>query len=50
MSERDLTDDDVREEHLRDVDQRRQWAYLVVVLVGGILAMIGLIAVLGAMA
>ena len=50
MSERDVTEDDVREEHLAEVDERRQWAYLAVVLIGGTLAMIGLIALLGTMA
>ncbi len=50
MSDRDLSEDDVREEHLQEVDQRRQWAYLAVVLVGGTLAMLAFIAWLGAMA
>jgi hypothetical protein len=48
MSERDLDQDQVRTEHLAEVDQRVQWAYLVTVLVGGTVAMILFIALLGA--
>jgi hypothetical protein len=50
MSERDLTEDDIREEHLREVDQRAHWLFLVGVLVGGCILMIGLIALLGSAA
>jgi hypothetical protein len=48
MSELDLTEDDVREEHLRAVNQAAQWAYLLAVLGGGTLLMVLLIALLGA--
>lgn len=48
MSELDLTEDDVREEHLRAVNQPAQWAYLAGVLGGGTLLMLLLIALLDA--
>jgi hypothetical protein len=46
MSERDVTADQVREEHLSGVDARAHWAYLVVVLAGGMVVMLALIAIL----
>jgi hypothetical protein len=46
-SERTVTEEQVRLEHLRQVDKGRHWTYLVGVLVGGTLLMIGLIALLG---
>ena len=48
MTERSIDEDRVRAEHEAEVDQRRQWAYLVAVLGGGTLAMVVLIALLGA--
>jgi hypothetical protein len=42
-----VTEDDVREEHLREVNATAQWLYLGSVLAGGFLLMIGLIALLG---
>lgn len=48
MSEIDLTEDQVREEHLAAVDQAAQWLYLFGVLGVGTLAMLALIALLGA--
>jgi hypothetical protein len=48
MSELDLTEDDVREEHLRAVNQPAHWAYLLAVLVGGTVLMLLFIALLGA--
>jgi hypothetical protein len=50
MSERDVTEDEVRNEHLQEVNAGAQWAYLFGVLLGGFLLMIGLIALLGGMA
>jgi hypothetical protein len=47
MSEKDLTIEDIRQEHLQEVDERAHWLYLVAVLVGGTLLMLGLIALLG---
>lgn len=35
MSEREIDVEQVREEHLREVNQAVQWAYLVLVLGGG---------------
>ena len=50
MSDREITEDQVRNEHLAEVSGRAQWLYLVAVLAGGIASMIGLIALLGATA
>ena len=47
MSERDLDQDQVRAEHLADVDVPVQWMYLATVLLGGTVAMILFIALLG---
>jgi hypothetical protein len=47
MSDKDLTAEEIRAEHLGEVDQRAHWLFLVAVLVGGTLLMLGLIAVLG---
>ena len=47
MSERDVTAEQVRDEHLRDVDERAHWLFLVAVLVGGVALMLGFIALLG---
>jgi hypothetical protein len=48
MSELDLTEDDVRDEHLAEVNQPAHWLYLFGVLGLGVVLMIGLIAALGA--
>ena len=48
MSEKDLTADDIRTEHLGEVDQRAHWLFLLGVLVGGSALMLALIALLGA--
>ena len=45
-SERTVTEDQVREEHLKQVNQAAHWAYLFGVLIGGTLLMILLIAVI----
>ncbi|MFP5343623.1 MAG: hypothetical protein ACLGIJ_12005 [Candidatus Limnocylindria bacterium] len=50
MSERDVSEEQIRGEHLAEVVQARQAAYLIAVLGGGLLLMLGLIAVLGATA
>jgi len=50
MSELDLTEDDVREEHLAEVNQPAHWLYLFGVLGIGLVLMIALIAVLDAAA
>jgi len=47
MSERKISEDVVREEHLSAVNVGAHWAYLVGVLVGANLLMLGLIAFLG---
>lgn len=47
MSERDVREDQVRAEHLAEVNQPRQWAYLAGVIVGGLVVMLALIAALG---
>jgi hypothetical protein len=44
--DRNVTEEQVRLEHLRAVDVRRHWAYLVAVLAGGVAAMVGLIWIL----
>jgi hypothetical protein len=46
MSERDLSADDIRAEHLDDVDERVHWIYLFVVLGVGTMLMLGLIGLL----
>ena len=43
-SERNLTEDQVRQEHLEAVHQPAQWAYLFGVLIGGTVLMVLLIA------
>jgi hypothetical protein len=48
MSELDLSEDDVREEHLAAVHQSAQWLYLFGVLGAGLALMIVLIALLDA--
>jgi hypothetical protein len=48
VNELEITEDQVREEHLAAVDQPRQWAYLLGVLGVGLVLMIALIALLDA--
>jgi hypothetical protein len=48
MSERDVSEDQVRGEHLAEVHQAHQWAYLLLVIFGGLALMLALIAGLGA--
>jgi hypothetical protein len=47
MTDRNATEDEVRTEHLNEVNAAAQWAYLFGVLLGGFLLMVGLIAMLG---
>jgi hypothetical protein len=47
MSEREIDQEHVREEHLKEVHPGAHWAYLVAVLGGGMVAMLALIAWLG---
>ena len=49
MSEKTLTEDDVREEHRTSARPGPHWAYLLGVLAGGMVLMLGLIALLGAL-
>lgn len=48
MSERTIREEQVRDEHLAEVRQPAQWAYLLGVLGVGTLLMLGLIAFMGA--
>ena len=48
MSELRVTEEKVRNEHLKEVNVPAHWAYLLAVLIGSGLLMIGLIALLGA--
>jgi hypothetical protein len=45
-NEKTLSEDDVRAQHLAEVNQAAQWAYLLTVLIGGTLLMVVLIAAL----
>ena len=47
MSERTITEDQIREEHLREVPVRVHWSYLFGVIGGGIVLMLAFIAALG---
>jgi hypothetical protein len=47
MSEDKITENKVRTEHLREVNQPAHWAYLFGVLLGGLVLMVLLIALLG---
>ena len=47
MSEQNLTEDDVREEHAKAVNIPAHWAYFLGVLVAGFLLMVLLIAFMG---
>ena len=46
-NETELREEDIREEHQREINSRAHWAYLFGVLAGGLVLMLGLIAVLG---
>jgi hypothetical protein len=48
MSEREITEEDVRAEHLEEVDERTHWAYLIAVFAVGTALMLALIGLLGA--
>ena len=45
--EESLTEDDVREEHLKEVNQSAHWGYMLTVLGGSMVIMLALIAFLG---
>jgi hypothetical protein len=47
MSEAEVTEDKVRDEHLKAVNVPAHWIYLVTVLLGGFLLMVLLIALIG---
>ena len=47
MSEREISEEDVRSEHLDAVNMAAHWAYLFAVLIGAFLLMVLLIAILG---
>ena len=47
MSERTVTEDQVRREHLREVNVRAHWLYIVGVLGSGVVLMLALLWVLG---
>ena len=47
QDETELREEDIRAEHQREINPRAHWAYLFGVLAGGLLLMLGLIAILG---
>ena len=47
MSELEVTEEQVRQEHLHEVKVPQHWAYLFAVLIGGFLLMVAFIAILG---
>ncbi len=47
MSEANITEEKVRNEHLKEVNPAAHWAYLAAVIVISFLLMLGLIALLG---
>ena len=49
MGESEITAADVEREHLQEVHQGAHWAYMLAVIALGFLAMLGLIAYLGAL-
>jgi hypothetical protein len=49
MNELDVTEEQVREERLGDIDRGAHWAYLVAVLVGSTILMLILMAILDAL-
>jgi hypothetical protein len=48
VNERKITEDQVRKEHLAEVNSAAHWAYLGAVLLAAFLLMLGLMAILGA--
>jgi hypothetical protein len=48
MSDENISEEKVRNQHLREINQTAHWAYLVAVLLGGLFLMVLFIAVLGA--
>jgi hypothetical protein len=50
VSENDVTEEQARQERLRLVDRRAHWLYLCAVLLGGVLVMLGLMALLDSLA
>jgi hypothetical protein len=50
MNEQDITVEEIRAEHLGEVDERAHWLFLFAVLAGGTALMLGFIALLGAAA
>jgi hypothetical protein len=46
-NEAEMTEEQVRKEHLESVNERAHWAYLFGVLIGGFLLMVLLIAIIG---
>ncbi len=47
MNEREITADEVRDEHVKGVNTAAHWIYLFGVIVGSFVLMVGLIALLG---
>jgi hypothetical protein len=47
VNEQEVTEDIVRREHLSEVNAAAHWAYLIGVIAGAFILMVGLIAVLG---
>jgi hypothetical protein len=47
VNERTVTEDVVRDEHQREVNAAAHWGYLVAVIAGAFILMVGLIALLG---
>jgi hypothetical protein len=47
MSDREITATEVEAEHLAEVHRGRQWAYIIGVIGLGLVAMLGLIALMG---
>jgi hypothetical protein len=48
VAERDISMEDVEREHRAEVDPRLHWVYILVVILGGTVAMLGLMGLLGA--
>jgi hypothetical protein len=48
VSEKTIDQETIREEHLKEVHQPAQWAYMLGVILGGTVLMLGFIALLGA--
>ena len=48
MNEQEVTEAQVRKEHLKEVNVPAHWAYLIGVITTALVTMVGLIAILGA--